>query len=97
MRIFAAVKFMAIKFQIYEEVLWGNQDDFEIDIVAETIDGEVEAYEVKRNAKKYNPARLAEKVAYMQRHNFQNKEISIKGLSMDDMVLWESQGLVLLY
>ena len=39
-----------------------------------------------RNAKKYNPARLAEKVAYMQRHNFQNKEISIKGLSMDDMV-----------
>lgn len=64
----------------------GNQDDFEIDIVAETIDGEVEAYEVKRNAKKYNPARLAEKVAYMQRHNFQNKEISIKGLSMDDMV-----------
>ena len=40
-----------------------------------------------RNAKKYNPARLAEKVAYMQRHNFQNKEISIKGLSMDDMVL----------
>ena len=80
---------MAIKFQIYEEVLWGNQDDFEIDIVAETIDGEVEAYEVKRNAKKYNPARLAEKVAYMQRHNFQNKEISIKGLSMDDMVFWE--------
>ena len=57
MRIFTAVKFMAIKFQIYEEVLWGNQDDFEIDIVAETIDGEVEAYEVKRNAKKYNPAR----------------------------------------
>ncbi|MDY4499932.1 MAG: hypothetical protein SPE04_10260 [Prevotella sp.] len=30
--------------------------------MAETIDGELEAYEVKRNAKKYNPARLAEKV-----------------------------------
>ena len=63
----------------------GSQDDFEIDIVAETIDGDVEAYEVKRNAQKYNPARLAEKVAQMQRHNFQNKEIRIRGLSMDDM------------
>ena len=28
----------------------GTQDDFEIDIVAETIDGDVEVYEVKRNA-----------------------------------------------
>ena len=63
----------------------GNQDDFEIDIVAETVDGEVEAYEVKRNAKKYNPARLAEKVTQMQRYNFRNKEIRTRGLSMDDM------------
>ena len=55
--------------------------------MAETIDGEVEAYGGKRNAKKYNPARLAEKVAHMQRHMFQNKDISIKVLSMDDMVL----------
>ena len=63
----------------------GHKDDFEIDIVAETVDGDVEAYEVKRNAQKYNPARLAEKVAQMQRHNFRNKEIRMKGLSMDDM------------
>ena len=49
----------------------GTQDDFEIDIVTETIDGDVEAYEVK--------------VAQMQRHNFQNKEIRMRGLSMDDM------------
>ena len=63
----------------------GNLDDFEIDIVAETIDGEVEAYEVKRNAQKYNPARLAEKVAEMQRHDFKNKTVQMKGLSMDDM------------
>ena len=63
----------------------GTQDDFEIDIVAETIDGDVEAYAVKRNAQKYNPARLSEKVAQMQRHNFQNKEIRMRGLSMDDM------------
>ena len=65
----------------------GNQDDFEIDIVAETIDGDVEAYEVKRNAQKYNPARLAEKVAQMQRHIFKNKAIRMEGLSMDDMAL----------
>lgn len=63
----------------------GNADDFEIDIVAETIEGEVEVYEVKRNAQKYNPARLAEKVAEMQRHIFRNKDISVKGLSMDNM------------
>ncbi|MGM9741237.1 MAG: ATP-binding protein [Candidatus Cryptobacteroides sp.] len=63
----------------------GKQDDFEIDIVAETVDGYVEAYEVKRNAKKYNPARLAEKVAQMQRHNFQHQEIRMMCLSMEDM------------
>jgi len=63
----------------------GNHDDFEIDIVAETLDGEVEAIEVKRNAKKYNPARLDEKVAEMQRHLFRGKEIKRIGLSMDDM------------
>ena len=63
----------------------GNADDFEIDIVAETIDGDVEIYEVKRNAQKYNPARLAEKVAEMQQHTFRNKDIATKGLSMDNM------------
>lgn len=39
----------------------GEHDDFEIDIVAETLYDEIEAYEVKRNAQKYNPNRLAEK------------------------------------
>lgn len=63
----------------------GNPDDFEIDIVAETIDGEVEAYEVKRNPQKYIPARLTEKVAEMQHHDFRNKTIHQQGLSMDDM------------
>lgn len=63
----------------------GNPDDFEIDIVAETIDGEVEAYEVKRNAQKYIPERLAEKVMEMQRHDFRNQTIRMQGLSLDDM------------
>ena len=63
----------------------GNKDDFEIDIVAQTLDGEVEAYEVKRNPQKYSPARLREKVAEMQRHLYRGREVKIGGLSMEDM------------
>ena len=63
----------------------GNSDEFEIDIVAETLNGEVEAYEVKRNAKKYNPARLREKVGMMQRHLYRGQEVKLAGLSMEDM------------
>ena len=63
----------------------GNHDDFEIDIVAETLDGEIEAYEVKRNAQKYNPSRLTEKVDAMQHHLFRNKDIQKFGLSIEDM------------
>ena len=63
----------------------GNKDDFEIDIVAETLEGEVEAYEVKRNPQKYNPARLQEKVEMMQRHLFRGKDIKWDGLSMEMM------------
>ena len=63
----------------------GNSDEFEIDIVAETLEGEVEAYEVKRNPKKYNPARLREKVGMMQRHLYRGQEVKMAGLSMEDM------------
>ena len=63
----------------------GNRDDFEIDIVAETLEGEVEAYEVKRNPQKYSPARLQEKVEMMQRHLFRGKDIKWDGLSMEMM------------
>ena len=63
----------------------GNNDEFEIDIVAETLEGEVEAYEVKRNPKKYNPTRLQEKVEMMQRHLYRGREIKTNGLSMEDM------------
>lgn len=63
----------------------GHVDDFEIDIVAETLDGEVEAYEVKRNPLRYSPNRLAEKVAEMQRHLFKGKQIRQIGLSLNDM------------
>ena len=63
----------------------GNSDDFEIDIVAETLEGEVEAYEVKRNPQKYNPSRLREKVGMMQRHLYRGLEVKMQGLSMEDM------------
>lgn len=63
----------------------GNSDEFEIDIVAETLEGDVEACEVKRNPKKYNPTRLQEKVEIMQRHLYRSKEIKMAGLSMEDM------------
>ncbi len=63
----------------------GNNDDFEIDIVAESLDGEVSAYEIKRNAQRYNEARLREKVAVMQRQAFKGKDIRVMGLSMEDM------------
>jgi hypothetical protein len=63
----------------------GKKDDFEIDIVAETLEGNVEAYEVKRNPQKYSPARLEEKVTEMKRRIFRSKEVKKGGLSMEDM------------
>ena len=63
----------------------GEKDDFEIDIVAVTLEDEVEAFEVKRNPQKYSYKRLQEKVAMMQRHLYRKKVVKIGGLSMDDM------------
>ncbi len=63
----------------------GNSDDFEIDIVAETLEGNIEAYEVNRNPQKYSPARLEEKVAEMKRRIFRGKDVAKGGLSMEDM------------
>jgi len=63
----------------------GKADEFEIDIVAETLEGEVEAIEVKRNASKYNPKRLREKVEVMQRHLFQGREVKLMGWGMVEM------------
>jgi AAA+ ATPase superfamily predicted ATPase len=63
----------------------GNSDEFEIDIVAETLEGDVEAYEVKRNTQRYNPARLREKVGMMQRHLYRGREVKMMGVSMEEM------------
>ena len=53
--------------------------------MAETLEGDVEAYEVKRNAQKYNPARLREKVGMMQRHLYRGREVKMIGVSMEEM------------
>lgn len=63
----------------------GNNDPMEIDIVAVTLEGKVEAYEVKRKEEKYHPLRLQEKVEQMQKHLFKGQEISLSNLSMTDM------------
>lgn len=63
----------------------GHADEFEIDIVAVTLGDEIEACEVKRNRERYNPHRLDEKIAVMQRHLFKGENVKSRGLSMDDM------------
>lgn len=63
----------------------GRQDEFEIDIVTEDTEGNVGAYEVKRNADRYRAKRLQDKVAEMQKVVFKGKDIRIGCLSMVDM------------
>jgi AAA+ ATPase superfamily predicted ATPase len=60
-------------------------EPYEIDIVAVTLEGDVEAYEVKRQRKKYSPALLESKVAEMQKHLFKGKVIQTACLSLEDM------------
>ena len=79
------MRVMTVQAQEIQKNQEQQSDDFEIDIVAETLDGEVEAYEVKRNPLRYNPHRLAEKVAEMQHHLFKGKNVRQIGLSLNDM------------
>lgn len=60
-------------------------EPFEIDIVTVTVEGDVEAYEVKRQSKKFSPALLEDKVAEMQKHLFKGKDIKTACLSLEDM------------
>jgi len=69
----------------YKQIGGWWQPPLEIDIVAETLEGNVEAYEVKRIPQKYSPARLEEKVTEMKRRIFRGKEVAKGGLSMEDM------------
>lgn len=62
-----------------------GSNEFEIDIVAEDLEGNVEAYEVKRNADRYRAKKLQDKVAEMQKQIFKGKDVHIGCLSMEDM------------
>ncbi len=57
----------------------------EIDIVAVTTAGEVQAFEVKRNSKKYSLELLKSKAEDMSRQAFGGAEVICKGLSLEDM------------
>jgi hypothetical protein len=65
----------------------GNTDnsDNEIDIVTVRLDGKVQAYEVKRNKKKYSQELLNAKVADMSHSAFGNTDITVECLSLEDM------------
>lgn len=63
----------------------GQHDEYEIDIVAEDLKGNVSAYEVKRNADRYRAARLEAKVEEMQKQVFRGKKVSTGCLSLDNM------------
>ena len=62
-----------------------NETDNEIDIVTVDLDGEVCAYEVKRNKKKYSEALLEAKVRDMKKAAFGQVEIKTACLSLEDM------------
>ncbi len=62
-----------------------NETDNEIDIVTVGLDGEVCAYEVKRNKKKYSEALLEAKVRDMKQASFGQVEIKTACLSLEDM------------
>lgn len=62
-----------------------EDNECEIDIVAEDLGGNVSAYEVKRNADRYRAKKLQDKVAEMQKQIFKGKDIHIGCLSMEDM------------
>lgn len=63
-----------------------QKEPYEFDIVAVTLDGEVEAYEVKRQRKKFNPSLLEEKVKEMQKHLFKHQTIHTDCLTLDEMM-----------
>ena len=72
----------------YKEIggWWQSKDNkYEIDIVAEPLEGDVEVYEVKRNKDRYRPALLGQKVEVMKQKLFHNKNIIFSCLSLEDM------------
>lgn len=60
-------------------------DPKEIDIVTENLNGDINAWEVKRQKKKYVPSLLEEKVKVMQSKIFKGRKIQMGCLSIEEM------------
>lgn len=64
---------------------WDRKGENEIDMIAlNDIDKTATVAEIKRNPKKYNPAKLTNKVAVLNSH-LANYHVTQRGLSMEDM------------
>lgn len=64
---------------------WDKKGENEIDLIAiEKLERRAIIAEVKRNAQKYNPAKLAEKVNHIK-HHLRGLQVELRGLSPIDM------------
>ena len=64
---------------------WDTQGENEIDLIAiERLDKRATVAEVKRNARKYNPEALEKKYACIKK-NFRGYDVTLRGLSLEDM------------
>ena len=62
-----------------------SRDPEEIDIVTEDLEGNINAWEVKRQRKKYVPSLLEEKAGAMQSKIFKDRDVQIGCLSLEEM------------
>ena len=62
-----------------------SRDSEEIDIVTEDLDGNINAWEVKRQRKEYIPSLLEEKIGVMQNKIFKGRDVHIGCLSLEEM------------
>jgi AAA+ ATPase superfamily predicted ATPase len=62
-----------------------SRDPEEIDIVTEDLEGNINAWEVRRQRKKYIPSLLEEKASVMQSRIFKGRDVQIGCLSLEEM------------
>jgi AAA+ ATPase superfamily predicted ATPase len=62
-----------------------SRDPEEIDIVTEDSEGNINAWEVKRQRKKYIPSLLEEKASVIQNKIFKGRDVQIGCLSLEEM------------
>ncbi len=62
-----------------------SRDPEEIDIVTEDSEGNINAWEVKRQRKEYIPSLLEEKASVIQNKIFKGRDVQIGCLSLEEM------------